>query len=249
MKEIVISLKAEPLFHIGSFTVTNSLLLAFIVSGVLLLLAWRLKSKLSEVPGTLQNIFEVAIDGVLSLMDSVLHDRKKSEKYLPLVATIFLFVMISNWMGLLPGVGSLGLHAMHEGREEFTPLFRAPAADLNFTISLAILSVVGVNLAGVAVLGVRRHLSKFFTLKNPIYTFVGLLELVSEFAKMISFSFRLFGNVFAGEVLLIIVGALVPYFVPLPFLALEIFVGFIQAFIFSMLTLVFLAISTAEEGH
>ena len=249
MKEIIISLKAEPLFHIGSFVVTNSLVLAVLASLVLGFIAWRLRRGLSEIPKGLQNVFEVFIEGALALMDSVLHDRKKSERYLPLIATIFLFVMISNWMGLMPGVGSLGIHDVHDGHEVFVPLFRAPAADLNFTIGLAFLAVVGVNLAGVMVLGFRKHAGKFFTIKNPIYTFVGLLELVSEFAKMISFSFRLFGNVFAGEVLLIIVGALVPYFVPLPFLALEIFVGFIQAFIFSMLTLVFLAISTAETEH
>jgi F-type H+-transporting ATPase subunit a len=249
MEGIEISLKAEPLFHIGGFTVTNSLFLALISSLVLGFLAWRLRRGLKEIPGTLQNIFESLIEGILSLMDSVLQTRKKSERYFPLIATIFLFVMISNWMGLLPGVGSLGLHAEHEGREAFIPLFRAPAADLNFTLVLALITVFTVNIAGALVLGVRRHLGKFFTFKNPIYTFVGLLELISEFAKIVSFSFRLFGNVFAGEVLLIIVGALVPYFVPLPFLALEIFVGFIQAFIFSMLTLVFLAISTAETEH
>ncbi len=249
MPAIEISLKAEPLFTIGSFTVTNSLFLAFITSLVLAFIALYLRKGLKEVPGKLQNLFEIFIEGVLSLMDSVLYKREKSEKYFPLVATIFLFVMISNWMGLLPGVGSIGLHGISEGHETFTPLFRAPAADLNFTLILAVLTVFTVNIAGALVLGVRRHLGKFFTFKNPIYTFVGILEFFAELAKIVSFSFRLFGNVFAGEVLLIIVGALVPYFVPLPFLALEIFVGFIQAFIFSMLTLVFLAISTAEEAH
>ena len=177
----------------------------------------------------------------------VLQSREKAEKYLPLIATIFFFVMITNWMGLLPGVGSLGIHAVHEGRESFIPLFRAPATDLNFTISLAIFAVFGVNLFAIAAIGFKKHFSKYFTLKNPIYTFVGLLEFISELAKMISFSFRLFGNIFAGEVLLTIVGFLIPFAVPLPFLLLEIFVGFVQAFVFAMLTTVFIAIATTEH--
>ena len=246
---IEISLKAEELFHIGSFPVTNSLLLSVFVFAVLAFLGWRFKKRLSEVPSGLQNLLEFFLEGLLNLMDSVLGSRQKSEKYLPLIATIFLFVMLSNWMGLLPGVGSIGLHEIHDGKEAFIPLFRAPAADLNFTVALAVIAVFSINLFGVLALGFRRHFGKFFTFKNPIYTFVGLLEFFSELAKMVSFSFRLFGNVFAGEVLLLIIGALVPYFIPLPFLVLEIFVGFIQAFIFSMLTLVFLAIGTAEEGH
>ena len=105
------------------------------------------------------------------------------------------------------------------------------------------------NLLAIIAIGARAHVSKFLNFKSPIDFFVGLLELISEFAKMVSFSFRLYGNIFAGEVLLVIVGFLVPYLAPLPFLFLEIFVGFIQAFVFAMLTLVFVAVATAEHGH
>ena len=178
-------------------------------------------------------------------MDSVLGSRALSEKYLPLIATVFIFVVTANWFGLLP----LGALTLKEGGH-MVPLFRSPASDLNFTIALAIISVFGVNLLGATALGVKRHFSKFFTAKDPIFSFVGILEFISEFIKIISFSFRLFGNVFAGEVLLVIVGFLVPYVIPLPFLFLEIFVGFIQAFIFSMLTLVFVAMAVQpEEAH
>ncbi len=246
---VEISLKAEELFHIGSFPVTNSLLLAGVGLALFAAVGVVLKNNIALIPGKLQNVAELLIEGLLSLMDGVFGDRRKSEKYLPLIATIFLFVMVSNWMGLLPGVGSIGLREIHEGRELFIPLFRAPAADLNFTLALAIIAVFSINLFGVLTLGFVKHFSKFFTLKNPIYTFVGLLEFFAELAKMVSFSFRLFGNVFAGEVLLIIIGALVPYFIPLPFILLELFVGFIQAFIFAMLTLVFLAIATVEHGE
>jgi F-type H+-transporting ATPase subunit a len=173
-------------------------------------------------------------------MDTVFHDRKKSEKYLPLISSIFFFVIFSNWFGLLPINGPITL--------EEIPLFRAPSSDLNFTIALAIISVVSVNVYGFRELGFKKHAGKFFNFSDPIHFFVGILELISEFVKIVSFSFRLFGNIFAGEVLLIVVGSLLPYAAPLPFLALEIFVGFIQALIFSMLTMVFIAMSV-EDSH
>jgi F-type H+-transporting ATPase subunit a len=324
----VISIAAEKIFSIGSFAVTNSLLLAVLAALVLIIAALFIRTNMREVPGRLQGFFELFLEGALSLMDSILGSREKSERYLPLVATIFLFVVVSNWLGLMPGVGSLGVweehHAEKSVSEDFStsgeepvssgsdtepslpaapgafgvsesvggalpeaqepsgseavhsagagpgvpldagelnaegegayagevlvPLFRAPAADLNFTIALGIIAVGAVNLFGVFALGFRRHASKFFTIKNPVASFTGILEFLSEFVRIVSFSFRLFGNVFAGEVLLVIVGFLVPYLIPLPFLFLEVFVGFIQALIFSMLTLVFIATATSEEG-
>ena len=237
-----ISLKAEEIFHIGRWPVTNALLLSSLAVLVLLVFGFILRRRLSLIPEKLQGLFELFLDSALDLMDSVLGSRHLSEKYLPLVATIFLFILTSNWLGLLPIVGPLEL----EDGTRAIPLFRAPASDLNFTIVLAIISVFSVNFFGAFALGIKHYLSKFFTLKNPIFSFVGILEFFSEFIKIISFSFRLFGNVFAGEVLLIIVGFLAPHFIPLPFLFLEVFVGFIQAFIFSMLTLVFLSMAVRE---
>jgi F-type H+-transporting ATPase subunit a len=196
------------------------------------------------VPGVVQNIAEAVLDGALGLMDSVLGDRKKSEKYLPIVFTIFLFVLCSNWLGLLPGVGSVVVRT----GEGTVPLLRSPAADLNFTLALALLAVTFVNAIGIAAVGWKSRIKNFLNFDSPISFFVGILELISEFAKIISFSFRLFGNVFAGEVLLTIMAFLLPYVVPLPFMFLEIFVGFIQAFIFGMLTLVFIA-GAISEGH
>lgn len=244
-----ISLKAETLFHIGSFSVTNSLMVSGFVLAIALCVGISLRKRLAVVPGSLQNFAEFALEGLMSLMDSVLGKREKTEKYLPLIGTIFIVVIVSNWLGLLPGVGSLGMYELVEGKEMFVPFFRSPSADLNFTIAVALIAVIGVNMFGILAAGFFRYANRFFTLKNPIYTFVGLLEFVSEFAKIISFSFRLFGNVFAGEVLLIIIGVLAPYFIPLPFLFLEIFVGFIQAFVFATLTLVFVSIATAETEH
>lgn len=242
-----ISLKAEEIFHIGAFPVTNSLLLSFLVLVVLSAVALLTRKKYALVPGPVQNMMEAAVEGILSLMDGVLGDRHKSERYLPLIGTIFIFILFSNWFGLLPGVGSF---VVHEAGGETAPLLRAPSADLNFTLALAIIAVLAVNLFGAVAIGFGKHMKKFINFKGPIDFFIGILELVSEIAKMVSFSFRLFGNVFAGEVLLTIIAFLVPYLIPLPFLFMEIFVGFIQAFIFTMLSIVFVGIATSDhEAH
>jgi len=244
-----ISLIAEPILHIGSFPVTNALLLSFVVTLLLLVLGIIFRKKAALVPGMFQNGVETLIEKLLGLMTSVLGDEAAAEKYLPLIATIFTAVLFANWLGLFPGVGSIGLHEGSGAHATFVPLLRSPSADLNFTLALAIIAVFSVNLAGILTLGFFKHVGKFFNFTNPIHFFVGILELVSEMAKMISFSFRLFGNIFAGEVLLIIVGFLAPLIVPLPFMFLELFAGFIQAFVFAMLTLVFITIAIAESEH
>ncbi|MEI6494789.1 MAG: F0F1 ATP synthase subunit A [bacterium] len=241
-----ISIKAEALFHLGSFVVTNSILLSWVVFVIIVGIAFYLRNRISLIPGKLQSVFEMLMEELLKLMDNLIGDRRKSEQYLPLVMTIFLFVLVSNRLGLFPGVGTIGLY---EGGHKFVPIFRAPTADLNFTVVLAMIAMIAVNFFGIVALGWKRHASKFFNFQSPIMSFVGILELVSEFVKIISFSFRLFGNIFAGEVLLTIVGFLAPYFIPLPFLFLEVFVGFIQAFIFTMLTIVFIAMSVSHEEH
>lgn len=238
-----ISIRAEHLFDILGWPITNALLLGLVASVVLLVLGFDVGRNIQLIPGKLQSFFELIIEGVLDFMKNILGSEEMAEKYFPFIATVFLFILTSNWLGLLPFGGIMYHHV---------PLFRSPASDLNFTIALAIISVLATNILGIIVIGWKAHFSKFFTLKNPIFTFVGLLEFVSEFVKIISFSFRLFGNVFAGEVLLVIIGFLVPYAVPLPFLALEVFVGLIQAFIFSMLTLVFIGMAVQhheEPGH
>jgi F-type H+-transporting ATPase subunit a len=236
-----ISIKAEHLFNIGGFAVTNGLLLTLIASLVLIVLSLIIRGKIKMVPGKLQGAAEMGVEGLLGLMESTLGCKVKAEKYFPLVATIFLFILTSNLLGIFPGVGSLSFNHV--------PLFRSPAADLNFTLAFAVISVLVTNIIGMASVGAFKHLGKFFNFKGPIEFFIGILELISEFAKIISLSFRLFGNVFAGEVLLIIIFFLMPYIVPLPFLFLEVFVGMIQAFIFAMITLVSISLHTAVHGE
>jgi len=240
-----ISLKAQEIFSIGNFGITNSFFLSLVVFAVLALFAVLIRTKIKEIPGKLQNIVEMAMDSLLDLMHSTLGNRVAAEKYFPLVATIFIFILISNLFGLLPGVGSAWIE--HGGKE--VPLFRSPAADLNFTLAFAVVSVVVSNLIGMSACGVFSYLGKYINFKGPIDFFVGILEGVSEFAKIVSLTFRLFGNVFAGEVLLTIIFFLAPYFIPLPFMFLEIFVGAIQAFIFAMITLVSISLNTSHGAH
>lgn len=238
-----ISLKAQELFTLGNFGVTNGLLLTLIASSILIAFSLVFRSRIKMVPGKLQGTVEMGVEGLLGIMESTLGSMKKAEKYFPLVATIFIFILCSNLLGIFPGVGSL---VYHSGGHE-TPLFRSPAADLNFTLAFAVISVIVTNIIGMASVGTFNHIGKYINFKGPIEFFIGILEIVSEIAKIVSLSFRLFGNIFAGEVLLIIIFSLVPYFAPLPFLFLEIFVGTIQAFIFAMITLASIAIHTTEH--
>lgn len=242
-----IEIAAEKIFSLFGLPITNTLLTVWAVLVLLIIAAVFLMRRLDILPSGLQNIFEVFVEKFLSIMGEVFGSRERAEKYFPLVATIFIFVLVSNWIGIFPGIGSIGFYEESQGRTVFVPFFRSAASDINFTIALAVVAVTSVHIFGISSIGVFKHISKFISFRGPIEFFVGVLELISDIAKMVSFSFRLFGNVFAGEVLLIIVGFLVPYFVPVPFLLLEIFVGFIQALVFSMLTMVF--ISIAVQNH
>ncbi len=238
-----ISLKAQQLFNIGNFNVTNGLLMTLIVSLVLIAFSFVLRSKIKMVPGKLQGAAEMGAESLLGLMESTLGSMGKAEKYFPLIATIFIFILTSNLLGIFPGVGSL----MFKNGGQEVPLFRSPAADLNFTLAFAVISVIVTNIIGMAAVGTFKHIGKFLNFKGPLDFFIGILELISEIAKIVSLSFRLFGNVFAGEVLLTIISFLAPYVIPLPFLMLELFVGMIQAFIFAMITLVSISLHTAEH--
>lgn len=248
-----IQMAAERLFPISffgiTFYVTNTLIASWLSMIVLIVLSLQATRDMELIPSGLQNAFEAIIEAMYNFAESVASDR--TAKFFPLVATIFLFVLVSNLLGLLPGFGSTGLKeiAEHggEAEETFIPFFRSAATDLNVPLALALISVITTQIYGMQALGVREYLSKFFNLQG-LNSIVGILELISEFAKLISFSFRLFGNIFAGEVLLAVMASLIPYLAPVPFFGLEIFVGFMQAFVFAMLTLVFMTMATTPHG-
>lgn len=246
MTTLNISLAAEPIAHIGSFPITNAMLGSLLAAGTLALLARALSKRMALVPGKLQNIAEMAIEFLLSLMDGVTNDRAKTKRFFPIVATIFFFILTMNWFGLLPFFGSIGLREIHEGKNIIVPFFRGGTADLNMTVAIAMISVIAAQVFGVMYIGTKAHLRKYFN-PNPTMAFPGIIEFIGEFTKIISFSFRLFGNVFAGEVLLLVISNLVPLIAPLPFYFLELFVGIIQAFVFALLTLVFFTIAASSH--
>lgn len=248
---INISLAAEPITTVAGLPITNSML-GMLSAGLVLIWLARLSSKrAAAVPNKFQAAGELVVETLFNLVDGVTGDRDKSKKFFPLVATIFLFVLFMNWIGLIPLFGTIGLNETVAGHRAFVPFLRSGSADLNMTLAIALIAQLAAQVFGVMMSGGRAYGRKFFNLKNPLFTFVGLIEFISEFTKIISFSFRLFGNIFAGEVLLLVISTLVPLIAPVPFFLLEIFVGFIQALVFALLALVFFTIAStaAETAH
>lgn len=262
-----VTIYAEPIFHVGKFTITNSLLNSWLAVLVIIVLCVVLRLKLKKVPSKIQHIFELMMDGAMSLVDSVTNDRKITNKIFPLVLSLFLFILVNNWLGLLPIVGSVGFIAEEGGHSVFLPLFRAGTADINTTLALSVLMVIGSNIFGIIAIGAWKTFNKYVNLSvlgsvitkvrkdpsilivAPITFFVGILELIGEFAKVASLSFRLFGNVFAGEVLLASMAAIFAYILPGPFLFLEVFIGLIQALIFSLLATVYFTIASQDHSE
>jgi len=261
------TLFAEPIFHVGDFTITNSLMLSWGTVLVLVIFFILLGKKIRNVPRGMQNLFEFVLEGALDLGDSVTGNRKKTEKFMPIVLTLFLFILVNNWMGLLPGVGTIGFVESGAHGKIFVPMLRGGTADLNTTLALSLFAVIMSHIIGILTVGIWQHLNKFINFKafaeipskikmdgtvilvNPIKAFVGLIEIVGEIAKVASLSFRLFGNIFAGEVLLASMMVIFAFVLPIPFMFLEIIVGIVQALVFSMLTLVFISIATTVEEH
>jgi F-type H+-transporting ATPase subunit a len=260
-----IGVPADPLFFIGPFPVTNTYLLT-VASGLIVLVFFWLAIRRSRlIPRPLQNMAEWMLGGLLSLCEEVA-GKRNGRRFFPLVAAIFFLVLVSNWWSVIPGIETIGTPT-HDvpGCENVTfttifltgpasncikPWLRPPSTDLNFTLALAVISFIATQLYGFRVLGLGKQLGRYFNFHDgPMGLIVGLLELVLEPLRIISLSFRLFGNVFAGDVLLLVISFLLPVVGPLPFYFLELFVGFIQAFVFAFLTLIFMTLGTTAHGH
>jgi len=304
-----IELKAEPVSAdpiFGGYVITNTMVTTWIAILLLGLVSYLGTRRIKEVPGRLQGFLEVILEFFVGITESVA-GPEKARRFFPLIVTIFLFIVTSNWLGILPGFGTIGrfepaeelIHhkevaakkagdeldldkiklqifegdgavavlpfgsidnvttaqdyeeAVGEGQRAgiLVPFLRSANTDINTPLALALVAMFMVHYWGLSVLGIFAHLGKFLNFKEgPIGLFVGLLEAISELARVISFTFRLFGNIFAGEVLLIAMAFLIPLIGLVPFLGLELFVGLIQAFIFAMLTLVFAATATISHG-
>lgn len=290
-----ISIPAEPVFDLFGFPITNTLLASWLTMIVLVLGSWLITRNLTPVPGRLQGAFEMIIEGMFNLVAGAA-GRERARRFFPIVMTIFLFVIVSNWMGLTPLFGGWGVlhHADHgqavewlndshslglwvraedgaHGGEYYAlaPMFRAATTDINVTLALAVVAVFMTQVYGVRVLGIG-YFSKFLALPSLarafkpgigcggrigafgmglIDMFIGIVESISEVGKVVSFSFRLFGNIFAGEVLLGVMAFLIPYIVSLPFYGLELFVGLVQALVFMMLSVAFFVVATMGHGE
>lgn len=245
---IHVVLKAEEVFSLFGMPITNSLLMAWLTIAILIALAYLMRSKIALIPGRIQAGVEWLFEGVLGFMTEVLENEERARRFFPLIMTIFLFVFLANQLAFVPGVGSLGIDNGHGG---IIPFLRAPAADLNMTLALAFISFFTIEVTGLAALGTWTYLSKYVNFSSPINFAVGIIEFLSNLGRIISFSFRLFGNIFAGEVMILVIIFFLPYLAPVPLIGFEVFVGFIQAVVFSMLTLFFikLAVMDPHESH
>lgn len=231
-----ITLSGEKLFEIMGFPITNTFILALLISFGIFFIFYLFFRKTSLIPNKIQNLFEWILEGLFNFMDSVTGSRELTKDVFPVSATLFILILFSNLIELIPGVGVFSF-------------LRSPSSDLNFTVALAGASVVYINVLAAKRTGIFNYFKKFVN-KNPVLIFVGLLEGVSEISRIFSLAIRLFGNLFAGEILLVVISFLFAYVLPLPFLFLEIMVGFIQAFIFSSLIVIFYttAVQTAHHG-
>lgn len=245
-----ISIAAEKVFNLAGVPISNSILTSWIVSALIVLLCIKVGTSL-KFKGQftrLQMFFEMLYEGLYGIVTSIA-GTSKAKLFFPLVVTFFIYIVPANWSGLLPGAGSIGFNAVHNGESLFVPILRGPTADINTALALSLITMVMVQVYGFKFLGLG-YLKKFFNFSNPINAFVGILELVSEFSKIISFTFRLFGNIFAGEVLISVMTFLLPLGLPIPFYGLEVFVGIIQGLVFMMLSTVFMNNATlAHEGE
>lgn len=266
---IHIALKAEQVTSIFGIPVTNTMLMSWLVMLVLIALGVTVGTRITKIPSRIQTFFETVFGFILDYVEEVLESRPLALRFFPLLATLFMFILLGNWFGLLPGVGSL--YVQEPARTEHTaattpgdPLFErtdiaAPedttpmvqlfhpiSTDLNVTLALAIIAFVVIEISGVLAVGVFKYAGKFFNFHSVLGFFVGLIELISELARLISFSFRLFGNMFAGKTLIIVAMFFLPYIVPVPLMLYEVLVGFIQAAIFTLLTLFFVKLAVSE---
>ena len=243
-----ISIKAEEILNLGGVSITNSHMLGLlgIIILVWLLFGARAVALGKKTPNFATRLITWTFEGLYNTVRQVIPDEKWAKKVAPVAITIFFFVIAQYWMGILPIVGPI---TVGEG----TPLFRPFVADLNMTFALAIVTIVAAQIYAFKYMGFKGNMGRYFInpLKDPIMAFVGILELVAEFSRLLGLSFRLFGNVLAGEVLLIMIAYLTQFISPLalqPFYLFELFIGGIQAYIFFMLTVVFISLGLSHHG-
>lgn len=250
-----ISLAAEKIFTLFGLQFTNTFLSAILVSFSLIAFSILATRKFTVIPGRIQSMVEIIIEFMLEQLELAFGSKEKAKKFLPWLITFLVFITIANQFSLVPLVGQI----VANGK----PVFRTATSDLSLTVALGLCVVLAAHAIAFAARPLK-HLSNFFPVHELfkartageffnacLSMFLGFLDVIGEFAKIMSLSFRLFGNIFAGEVIIAIIAALsafTSYIVPIPFLALSIFSGFVQAFVFTMLATQFIA-ATLKDSH
>ena len=247
---IHVSIAAEELFKIGPLSFTNSMVGALLASLVLLVAASYITRRSALIPGRMQSALELPIElmsGIVSASSS------RWRGYVALILCFFLTILVANWIGLLPGVGTIGIMHVEEGHETLVPLVRPASADLNFTLGLAIVAFVMFVYWGIRANGGLGYLKELLGEPRYMAPLMFPINLISELSRLISLSMRLFGNVFAGEVLIATMIALAPIFIPAVFLGLEGLFGLVQALVFALLAMTYISVAIAEHhagaGH
>ncbi len=241
--DLNISLAPEILFYIGSFPVSNTFFWSLVISIFLILVFVLVGQRLKDKPSGLQNIIEMLLEGAYSFVESVTGPGKKASRIFPLVATMFIFILISNLAVFIPGQSAFSI----DRGDGPLAVFRAVMSDYGLVLIMTLIAVLTTQIVAIITVGPFRYIGKFFNFKNPLAFFLGIMDLIGEVTKIISLSFRLFGNIFAGEVLGMVMLFLMPFFVPLPFLFLGLLTAFVQAFVFSILTLIFVSMASEIE--
>jgi len=240
---LAISIRSEYVMRIFGIPITNTILTSILVTVILGIIAVSFSREVDRPKSLVSRGLTSLLSEWLARVDAVTHDRAMSKRIFSLTATFFLFIFAANVLALVPGfLGSFYVAT----RNARIPLLRSPNTDLSTTLALAIISVLATQYYSFKALGMKNYFGRFINLKSPLTAIIGFFELLSEVTRLVSFSFRLFGNMFAGEVLLLICAFILPFVIPLPFMVLELFVGFIQAFIFATLTLSFIALATRQ---
>jgi len=266
-----IALPAEGIAHAGGFTITNTLIASWISVIVLIGFFFAATRKMKIIPGRLQSFAEIVVEGILGFIESA-SGKEKARIVFPIVATVFLYVITNAYMALIPIFGTIGIWEHGHHGDTFVAMFRGANTDINVPLSIALVSFVAIEFWGLRAFGFFSYLNTFFNVAQLrdgikdlfkgkigpalskiafgfINLFIGCLEILSHFIRIISFTFRLFGNMTAGEILLLVVVFLVPLIAPIPFYGLELLVGFLQAMIFAGLTLVFGVIALTPHEH
>ncbi|MEE8174401.1 MAG: F0F1 ATP synthase subunit A, partial [Dehalococcoidia bacterium] len=239
-----------------NWAITNTMLASWITLAILIAFFYAATRRMKVVPGRLQALAETIVDMLLNFVEAAV-GKERARAIFPMVATIFMLVLVNAWLGILPLYAAIGF--LDETGHLTTTLLRNANTDLNQPLAIALASGIAVEYWGIRHIGTLRYLGRFFNFKNLLKgrpmgildVFIGMLEILSHFIRLLSFTFRLFGNMTAGEVLLLIAAFLVPFMLAVPFYGLELLIGFVQALIFAGLTLAFatIAMTPHEEEH